>query len=395
MGSPQRIWLLAGEASGDALGSALIKALRYQRPDLEFFGVGGPLMEQAGLGTSLFPLRDLAVMGLVEILPKIRHLSQRLQEAASDIAEKKPDMVITIDSPGFSLRLLKKIMPLHIPRIHYVAPQVWAWRENRVKKFPGLWEELLCLLPFEEDYFKKHNVPVRFVGHPIVNYGADKGNAQRFRALYNIAENTPILILMPGSRRSEAPRLLPVFQEMVARLHNHFPDMKVVIPSSSIMATHIQHKTSQWVIPPLIILDHQEKYDAFAAAGAALTKSGTSTLELALAGVPMAVTYRVNPLTAILARRLIKVPYVAMINLLAQDYIVPELLQENCQPKILADTVYSLLTDRKKAETQRKAFKTILQTLKPAHTLSPSDAAANEVLALLDSTARHSNNKAL
>lgn len=377
------VWILAGEASGDVLGARLMHALRARVPDMRFAGVGGVRMQEEGL-VSLFPMRDLAVMGLVEVLPRVRQLSARLDEAAQDIAAQKPDLVITIDSPGFALRLLKKISGLGIARVHYVAPQVWAWRQKRVKEFPGLWEELLCLLPFEEKFFGKHGLKTRFVGHPVLQSGAKDGDAARFRARHGLPDSAKILVLMPGSRRSEAPRLLPVFGQMLRLLKTSIPDVVPVVPVSPVVASVVERATQDWPIKPVIVTDIHDKHDAFAAAGAALTKSGTSTLELALAGVPMAVTYRVNPITAFFARRLIKVPFVAMVNLLAGRAVVPELLQEQCRADVLAREVQILFENTDVAQAQKQAFATVLHGLEGPQGQLPADAAAEAVLEVLN-----------
>jgi lipid-A-disaccharide synthase len=373
---------MAGEASGDVLGGRLIAALRRQRPDLLFRGVGGVRMTEQGL-ESLFPMRELAVMGLVEILPRVRSLARRLDMAVADITRTRPDLVVTIDSPGFALRLLKRITGLGIPRVHYVAPQVWAWREHRVREYPGLWERLLCLLPFEPAFFRKHGLEARFVGHPVLQSGADTGDAARFRAAHGLDPAAPVLVLMPGSRRSEVPRLLPVFGRTLSLLAAHMPGLVPVVVASPVVAETVLRTTRDWPVQPIIVTELHDKHDAFAAAGAALTKSGTSTLELALAGVPMAVTYRVNPMTAAIARRLIRVPHVAMVNLLAGRQLVPELLQQDCRPDRLAKTVETLLTDTGAAEAQREGFRTLLASLSIGEE-APADAAAREILELLD-----------
>ncbi len=378
--------MLAGEASGDILGYRLMQSLKAARPDLRFAGIGGPRMESAGF-VSLFPMRELAVMGLAEILPRLRSLSRRLDEAVADIGSKRPDLVVTIDSPGFALRLLARIRPLGIRRVHYVAPQVWAWREKRVRKFPGLWEELLCLLPFEEAFFARHGLPVRFVGHPVLQSDADQGDGARFRAAHGIAADAPVVVLMPGSRRTEAPRLLPVFGQTIALLARDFPGLVPVIPSSPAVAEVVAQAVQRWAVKPIVLTGVDEKHDAYAAAGAALTKSGTSTLELALARVPMAVTYRVNPISAALARRLIRVRHVAMVNLLAGREIVPELLQQDCRPERLRAVVGRLLLDQKAAEAQRAAFAEVMASLAAPAGL-PSDAAASAVLDVLASGVR-------
>ena len=379
----QSIWLVAGEASGDVLGGRLITALKAVRPDLGFSGIGGPRMLQAGLKQSLFPMSDLAVMGLAEVLPRVVSLRRRLNEAVADIKANPPDLVVTIDSPGFTLRLLKRIQGLGLRRVHYVAPQVWAWREERVREFPGLWDRLLCLLPFEEAFFAKHGLPVQFVGHPVLQSGADTGVAARFRDRHDIAPDAKVVVLMPGSRRNEAPRLLPVFGRTLSLLAADFPGLVPVIPSSPVVAEMVARHVAKWPVKPLIVTDADEKHDAYAASGAALTKSGTSTLELALAGVPMAVTYRVNPVTAALARRMIRVPHVAMVNLLAGREIVPELLQQDCTPAKLRETLCTLLTDEATAGAQRAAFAEIIASLRAPFGL-PADAAAKAVLDVLD-----------
>jgi lipid-A-disaccharide synthase len=377
------VWLLAGEASGDVLGARLMASLQTLRGDLRFIGVGGPRMIEAGLADMLFPMSDLAVMGLAEILPRALFLRRRLRQAAANITAVRPDLVVTIDSPGFALRLLKSIRPLGLRRVHYVAPQVWAWRESRVKGFPGLWDELLCLLPFEQAFFAKHGIASRFVGHPVLQSGADLGDGRRFRDVHDIAPDAPVVVLMPGSRRNEAPRLLPVFGQTVALLARDFPNLVPVVPSSPVVTELVARAASSWPVKPIVVTTIAEKHDAYAAAGAALTKSGTSTLELALAGVPMAVTYRVNPVTAALARRLIRVPHVAMVNLLAGREVVPELLQGDCTPEVLRDVVRRLLTDTAMAAAQRAAFAGVIRSLAAPEGL-PADAAALAVLGVLE-----------
>ena len=374
------VYLIAGEQSGDVLGARLMAALRAERPELEFTGIGGPRMAELGF-VSIFPMDELAVMGLLEVLPRIRRLRRLMQGTVADIRARAPDVLVTIDSPGFCLRVLRQVQGIR--RVHYVAPQVWAWRPKRVREFPGLWERLLCLLPFEPGWFAARGVEGRFVGHPVLESGADRGDAARFRARHGVAAEAPVLILMPGSRRSEVPRLLPVFGQTLALLAERVPGLVSVVPVASAVAETVQAATALWPVPPVIVTELQDKHDAYAAASVALTKSGTSTLELALASVPMAVTYRVNPLTAAMARRMIQIPHVAMVNLLAGRELVPELLQEDCRAEVLADTVALLLSDAGAAQAQREGFRLVLESLRPAGRL-PSQAAAAEVLAVLD-----------
>jgi lipid-A-disaccharide synthase len=373
------IYIVAGEQSGDVLGARLIAALRAARPGLRFAGIGGPLMAAEGV-ESLFPLSELAVMGLLEVLPRIARLRRLLHLAAADVAARRPAVLVTIDSPGFTLRLLRLVGP-SVKRAQYVAPQVWAWREHRVRHFPGLWDRLLCLLPFEPGYFAGHGLPAVFVGHPVLESGAGDGDSARFRAAHGLAPDAPVLLLLPGSRRSEVARLLPVLGATLARLTPALPGLAAVVPVASAVAGAVLAATSTWQVRPIVVTGVDEKHDAFAAATAAITKSGTSTLELALAGVPMVVTYRVNALTAMIARRLIKVRHAAMVNLLAGRELVPELLQERCTPADLAEAVRPLLAAGGAA--QRAAVAPVLASLAP-QSGTPSQAAAAEVLALLD-----------
>ncbi len=376
-----RIFLIAGEASGDVLGARLMAALRAQRDGLEFSGIGGARMAEAGLN-SIFPMQELAVMGLAEILPRIFALKRRINQTIETIKATRPDIVVTIDSPGFCLRVLKGISGTGITRMHYVGPQVWAWRQERVKHYPGLWEELLCLFPFEPEFFAPHGLNPVFTGHPVLESGADKGDAARFRAQHDISPGAVPVVLMPGSRVTETSRLLPVFRQTMARLSTRIAQLQPVLAAAAGIAEAVSAQTRDWPVPPIIVRDIATRYDAFAAARAALTKSGTSTLELAMAGVPMAVTYRVNPISALLARRLIKVPHVAMINLLAGRELVPELLQQDCTPAKLSDTLHGLITNPAAAAAQRAGFAAALASLH-APEGTPSAAAAARVLANL------------
>ncbi len=373
------VYLVAGEQSGDVLAGRLMAALRAARHDIRFAGVGGPRMQAQGL-QSLFPMRDLAVMGLAEVLPRLALLRRRMAETVADIEAKRPDVVVTVDSPGFGLRLLRRVPKFR--RVQYVAPQAWGWREGRVRKFPGLWDKLLCLLPFEPDFFAGHNLQASFVGHPVLESGADRGDARAFRDRYNLGD-APLLVLMPGSRHSEISRLLPVYRATLDRLRVRLPKLAVAMPLSANVAEAVRNEVVSWPTPPILVTDLDEKHDAYAAASAAITKSGTSTLELALAGVPMVVAYRVHPLTAALVRRMLTLPHVAMVNVLARREVVPELLQENCTPEKLASAAEALIADPARAAAQREAFRDIVASLAPRGRL-PSEAAAAEILALLD-----------
>ena len=372
------IYLIAGEASGDVLAGRLMAALRARRPDLTFAGVGGASMAAFGL-VSLFPMQELTLMGFLEVLPRLHQLRRRLRQTVADIAARRPDLVVTIDSPGYTLRLLRAVGPLGVKRVHYVAPQVWAWREHRARHYHGLWDQLLCLLPFEPAFFARYDLPAEFVGHPVLESGADQGDATAFRTRHRIDPATRVLTVLPGSRHSEISRLLPILGATLDRL----PGVVPVVPIASAMTDAIRAGTQRWSRPPVLVTETSDKYGAFAASAAALTKSGTSTLELAMAGVPMVVTYRVNPLSAAIARRLITVPYASLLNLLARQPVVPELIQQACTPDRLAVAVGDLLGNANTVATQREHYRDVLDMLSPAG-LRPSDAAAAAVLRVLD-----------
>lgn len=376
------VYLVAGEASGDALGARLMSTLRAQRPELQFAGIGGRLMEAQGL-TSLFPMHDLALMGLIEVLPKLRLLRARMVQTQADIVSRRPDIVVTIDSPGFTLRLLKRLAPNGVRTIHYVAPQVWAWRQGRVRSYRGLWRDLLCLLPFEPAFFAEHGLAAQFVGHPVLESAIAGGDRTAFRSRHNLTEKAPILLLLPGSRLGELQRMAPLFGKTLELLLGSFPTLVPVVIAAPAISCEVEHACASWIRSPIIVIDDVEKRDAYAAATAALTKSGTGNLELALAGVPMVVGYRVNPLTAAIARRYIKVPYASLVNLLSDCELVPERIQERGTPVAFADALRPLLDEGPAADAQRAGFKALLARLRPPEG-TPSEAAAKAVLAVLD-----------
>jgi len=372
------IYLIAGEQSGDVLGARLMRAIAVRRPDITFVGIGGAEMAAQGM-TSLFPIRALALMGLLEVLPKIFELRTLLKRTVADIQARSPDILVTIDSPGFTLRVLRALQPTTLKRAHYVAPQVWAWRESRVKHYPGLWDQLLCLLPFEPAFFAGHGLPARFVGHPVLESGAETGNADRFRARHGLAADAKILTVMPGSRQTEVSRLLPILEATIRLL----PEPVVpVVPLAGPVEEVVRQATASWPIKPILVADTAGKHDAFAASAAALTKSGTSTLELALANVPMLVTYRINPLSHQIVKRVVKVKYASILNLVLDRPVVPELLQYESRPDRLAAELHRLLTDQAAVAAQRQGFAEALAMLRPPEG-TPSECAADAVLSML------------
>lgn len=364
------VYVAAGEASGDILGARLMKALRAREPGMEFAGLGGERMREQGLAP-LFDIRELSLMGLVEVLPNLRRLARRMDEVVADVAARRPKLLVTIDSPSFTLRLAARVKPLGIPVVHYVAPQLWAWRPGRVRKIAKRVDRILALLPFEAPIFEAAGIPVTFVGHPILESEAAQGDASRFPA-----EGRP-LIVMPGSRRGEVSRLLPVFTETVRRLP---ADMLPIIGLAGTVEEML--RGHDWGRPVRTVRAPQEKADAFAAATAGLIKSGTSSLEAAVAGLPHVIGYRLNPITSLIIRKIVNVDYASLVNLLVDEEIVPELLLADCTPARLTAALLPLIEDEAARARQREGFARALAKLRPAKGL-PSEAAAEAVLEML------------
>ncbi len=366
-----KIHIVAGEASGDVLGARLIAAIRAREPAAVFSGIGGERMAKQGF-PSLFPIGELAVMGLLEVLPSLRRLARRLEEAVEDVAARRPDLLVTIDSPGFTLRLAARVKArLGIPVVHYVAPQVWAWRPGRVEHLARRVDRILALLPFEAPLFEAAGIPVAFVGHPVLE------NARGCGARLGVPAAKRPLLVMPGSRLGEVGRLLPVFEAALRRLP---ADVQPVIALAGPVEDAVRARTAAWPAPPLLLRDAGAKRDAMAGCAAGLIKSGTSSLECAAAGLPHVVAYRVNPVTAFLVRRMVRVRFASLVNLLLDREVVPEFIQQDCAPDRLAAAVAGLLDN---PGAQREGFAEALALLRPAGGGAPSDAAAAAVLAAL------------
>ncbi len=381
------IFLIAGEASGDALGGRLMAALReLTGGSVRFVGVGGEAMSAQGL-ESLYPMEELAVMGLVEVVPRIPKLLRRIDETVAAIRKLRPTAVVTIDSPGFCLRVARRLKAPNgvrgrdVPVVHYVAPQVWAWRPERALKLKQFVDHLLVLLPFEAPFFEKVGVACTYVGHPVVESAADKGDGVAFRARHGIASDAPVISVLPGSRHSEARRLLPVFGETLKRLADRMPRLHAVAGTTAAVADEVAAAAAGWPVPATVVRG-EERFDGFAASDVALAASGTVTLELALAGVPMVVAYRMNPVTGWMARRLIKVPYANLMNLVLDRAVVPELLLGECRPKRLTAAVLRLVEDEGARTLQRRAAAEALELLGRGGP-SPSRRAAEAVLAVI------------
>lgn len=365
--------LVAGEASGDILGSGLMRALKARHPDVRFIGVGGPLMEAEGL-QSYFPMERLAVMGLVEVLGRLRELLKRRKELIQTLIAERPDVFIGIDAPDFTLNIELKLRQAGIKTVHYVSPSVWAWRQKRVLKIREGCDLMLTLLPFEARFYEEKGVPVRFVGHPLADTIPLDADRQAARAALGLGDG-PLVALMPGSRGGEVGRLGELFLDAAQRLRELVPGVRFVSPCANPTRRAQLEQMLQGRDLPLTLLDGQS-HQALAACDAVLIASGTATLEALLYKRPMVVAYRLAGLTYWILKRMVKSPYVSLPNLLAQRVLVPELLQDAATPEALARTLAPLVVD---GSEQTEHFDQIHRTLRR----DASNQAADAVLALL------------
>lgn len=354
-----KVFVVAGEPSGDRLGGALMAGLRTLAPDVGFAGVGGPQMEAEGLD-SLFPMEELTVMGLIEVLPKYRALKRRIAQTAQAVLESGAAALITIDSPDFSLRvarLVKAARP-EFRTIHYVAPSVWAWRAGRAARMAQVVDHVLALLPFEPPLMTAAGMSCDFVGHPVVAEPvADAAQVAAFAARNGLGG--PWLLALPGSRKGEVARLAPVIGQVLATL----PPMPVVVPTVRGVAGMVRALVADWPMRPLIVTDADDKRAAFAGARAALAASGTVSLELAANGVPMVIAYDMNLLSRFVIARMLKVDTVTLVNLVSDTRAVPEFLGARCRADLIAPALAGLLPDGPARAAQLAAMATTMHRL--------------------------------
>ncbi len=331
--------------------------LRQLHPDVRFSGVGGPLMQAQGL-TSLFAMEELSVMGLAEVLPKYFALKRRIAQAAKAAVAAKPCALITIDSPDFCLRVAKLVKAANpaLRTIHYVAPSVWAWRAGRAAKMAGVIDHVLALLPFEPPYMTEAGMTCDFVGHPVVAEPlATAQECNRFGPTQR-----PMILCLPGSRRSEVTHLAPIFGQALAKLALYHPNLTAALPTLPHLKDLVQSLTQDWAIQPRLILDPAEKRAAFALADAALAASGTVSLELAANQTPMVIAYQLHPVTFWLMRRMALVDTVTLVNFVSDTRSVPELLGPACTPDAIATALTKVLHN---PADQRAAMRTTMDRL--------------------------------
>ncbi len=342
MSGPLKLFLIAGEPSGDRLGAALMAGLKSLAP-VTFTGIGGPLMQAEGM-ESLFPMEELSVMGIAEVLPKYLPLMRRIREAAEAALSSGADALVTIDSPDFCLRVAAIVTAARpdLRTIHYVAPSVWAWRPGRAAKMARVIDHVLALLPFEPPLMTAAGMTCDFVGHPVV---AEPLATPREVATIRAEGDRPVLLVLPGSRRGEVTRLAPVFGQVVGRLQATHPGLRVLLPTVRGVAALVREMTAGWPVVPEVIEDADRKRAAFAAADVALAASGTVSLELAANRCPMVIAYDMHPLTLWLMRRAALVDTVTLVNLVSDTRVVPEFIGPDCTADRIVPALEALLTD--------------------------------------------------
>ena len=374
------VFLVAGEESGDRLGAALIAAIRRRSHGARFSGIGGGHMVGEGV-PSLFPLGDLAIMGFAAIPASLPKILRRIREAADAVVAARPDVLVIIDSPEFTHRVARRVRKIapEIPIVDYVCPSVWAWRPGRARAMRSYVDHVLALLPFEPAAMQRlGGPPCTFVGHPLSErVGLMRPNPQE--ALRRLSD-PPLLLVLPGSRSGEIRRMATVFGEAVALVAKRIGAIEVVVPAVPRLADTVKGAIASWLVPARIVVDPADKDAAFRTARAALTKSGTSTFELALAGVPMVAGYRISLLEEVIGRLLIKTPSVILTNLILGENVVPEFLARDCTPDRLADAILPLMGDTPERRRQIEAFAR-LDDLMQIGKAKPSDGAASVVLA--------------
>lgn len=379
-------YIIAGEPSGDQLGASLMTALKEQIPDISFFGVGGPQMAQLGF-KSLFPMQDIALMGFTEIIPHLPMLMKRIKQTVEDVEEIQPDLVITIDSPGFCKRVIAKLQDVRkqgTKCIHYVAPTVWAYRPQRAARFAELYDAILCLLPFEPPYFTEAGMRAEFVGHSVIEQELS-GDGPAFRARHGIAQDVPLLCLMPGSRVNEQRRHMLPMRLTCERLQQHYGHTKLEVvalayPGLTERLAGQKGMHNMWCK----LIPFEEKADMLAASTVALSKSGTVTLELALAGIPMVSMFKASPISVMMIRRMVNTRFGNIVNILAGYEVIPEVLQELCRDTILAQELHRLIDSPEAAERQVHEAQHYLRQLVPADGQKPSQKAAQAVASILE-----------
>ncbi len=375
-----KIYIIATEPSGDVIGSNLIKTFKkLKQYNIKFYGIGGPEMINSGLIKSLFPIKMLSLFGISEILPKIFNIYKLINKTKKNIIKTKPDVLITIDSPDFNFKILKKIYK-KLPttkKIHYVAPTVWAWRKNRAKYLSKYVDKLLTILPFEKKYFTKFNLNTKFVGHPIYEIKKNKKDVKKLFDKFQIKKNSKIISILPGSRLSEIKKSLPVLIKTIDLIKKN-TNLKVHI--LFYILPHLKKYFHKFKLNfSYSLIKQSEKFKAFQISNVAVSTSGTVAIELSYLNIPTIVIYKLNMISYLIAKIFVRIKYANLLNILAKKYIIPEFLQYKCKPELIYNELSKLLNDNIYSNNQIKNSKKSLLKLKFNNKL-PSVNAVNEII---------------
>jgi lipid-A-disaccharide synthase len=374
----KKIFIIAGEPSGDLAGANLIAALRSQSPDVEFIGTGGELMERAGCKL-VHKIGKLSVIGFAEVikkLPRYRHLFNALLHI---LTEERPDAVILVDFPGFNIRFAKKAKGLNIPVIYYISPQVWAWAKGRVETLKKVVDKMLVLFEFEDNLYRKHGINSIFVGHPLVDAVKPAMSKEEALKRFGLRTGLKTVALLPGSRHSEVKKVLPIMLEAARLIKNQCGDLQFILIKSPIVNINLYKDIMKDFSVNIV---EENRYDAMNSADLALVASGTATLETALLGVPMVLVYKVAFLTWLIARVLIKIPYIGLVNIVAGERVVPEFIQFGARPKRIAAACVDLLRSGEKTRLMKSQLAVVQKKLGPP---GASQRAAGEIIQFLNS----------
>jgi lipid-A-disaccharide synthase len=375
---PIPLLISAGEVSGDMYAARLAKALQ-KRMEVSLFGMGGPQMRAAGVDV-ITDYSEVSVVGITEILSHLPSLVRAMRRLVTEASRRKPPFAILTDFPGFHLRLARKLRPHGVRNIYYICPQFWAWRPWRVRVVRRRFAQALCIFPFEEAFFGNAGVPTKFIGHPLVGNVHPTQSREDFCRQHDLDPAQPIVTILPGSRHAELSQHLPIIREACLRIQNARPSCPAQFVVAAAAAGSVNQLKASWHSALKVRVVEGQTYNALAAADAAIVSSGTATVEAALLDVPMVVIYRVTPLTALLAKPLVRTSYFSMVNLIAEREVVPELIQKDFTPARVAEEVLRLLTSQPAREELRAGLAGVRDRLGPPGAV---DRAADAITALL------------
>jgi lipid-A-disaccharide synthase len=383
MANPKNILIVAGEASGDLHAADLVKEIKLLAPQAKFFGLGGKKMQQEGVDIS-FDMTELAVVGIFEILKHLKIFRKIFKDLLKRVDANAPDLAILVDYPGFNLRLAEELKRRKIPIIYYVSPQVWAWGSNRIKSIRNLVERMIVFFKFEEELYKKEGIPVSFVGHPLLDRVQPNLSKEALFNKFDLPTTKYTIALLPGSREKEVKNILPIMLDTAALMRQDLASIKFLILRSSTVKEEVFRRIMSRYKLPLCIL-HDMTYEGLAASDFAIVASGTATMETAILGVPMVILYKVSFFTWAYLRMAIKIPYIGMVNIIANQRIIPEFIQYKAQPQRIAAYIKETLT----APQELDKIKRLLLEVKSR--LGEKQAAKRAAAIVLNQLEKHEN----